>query len=103
MPVFHSQIEEAEQEVESLKHSYLRRFGWDNTSNTPGSFWLWRRDFAKEDAERHTNWAKRPPGPYGKSSEPRPYGVITASIDLAVSMTVRCLDEQEEMAEENAE
>lgn len=98
MPVFHNQIEEAEQRVQDLQTHYLRRFGWEHTCNTPGSFWLWRRDFAVEDAATHARWKERGPGPMGWPSEPHPYGVITAPTDLAVSITVRSLDEQLELA-----
>lgn len=94
MPTFHWQIAAAESEVEALKRYYLQRFGWESTCNTPGSYWLWRRDFAKEDAERHARWVERGAGPLGMPSEPQPYGVVTASTDLAVSMTERSLDEQ---------
>lgn len=86
------QISEAEQEIESLKRDYLKRYGWEMTCNTPGSYWLWRRDFSKEDAQRHAMWKQRGPGPLGWPSEPQPYGVITADTNLAVSMTERCLD-----------
>jgi hypothetical protein len=92
MIVFHSDIEQAKQKIEELKESYLLRWGWISTCNTPGSCWLWRRDFSNEDAERHSLWKSNGPGPLGWPSEPRPYGVITAPIDLAVSMTARGLD-----------
>ena len=78
--------------VESAESAYLRRFGWTLTCNTPGSFWLWRRDFAGEDAERHKRWKERGPGPYGWPSEPKAYGVIYAGRELAVSMTLSDLD-----------
>lgn len=103
MPVFHWQIGRAEDEVKAVQRAYLQRFGWNETCNTPGSYWLWRRDFSKEDAERHTRWKERGPGPMGWSSEPQPYGVITASLDLAISMTVRNLDEQVELSDDDEE
>lgn len=86
------QLEEAEREVEDHKRGYLRRFGWDHTCNTPGSYWLYRRDFAAEDAARHAQWKERGAGPLGMPSEPQPYGVITAGVDLAVSITKSALD-----------
>lgn len=95
---FHWQIGEAESKVEELKRNYLQRFGWESTCNTPGSYWLWRRDFTNEDVERHKRWKDRGAGPLGWPSEPRPYGVITASTDLAVSITVRSLDDQPELS-----
>lgn len=92
-PATHDDIQEAESRVEVAKVAYLKRFGWSNTCNMPGSYWLWRRDFLPEDTARHEAWRERGPGPMGWSSEPRPYGVITASTGLAVSMTRSSLDE----------
>lgn len=103
MTTFHHQIEEAIQQVEHLRNAYLMRWGWNHTSNTPGSYWLWRRDFTKEDAERHARWKAAGAGPMGWPSEPRGYGVITSSTELAVSITVRSLDEQAEVAQDEDE
>lgn len=86
-------IREAEARLDELKSAYLKRWGWKETCNTPGAFWMWQRDFAAEDAERREWWlnacASNPP--YGDPSEPRPYGVITASTDTAIAMTERGL------------
>jgi hypothetical protein len=87
-------ITNAESELEDAKRAYLRKFGWNLTCSTPGSYWVWRRDFAQEDAAAHARWKERGPGPLGWPSEPQPYGVITAPTDLAVSMTERALDEE---------
>lgn len=102
MTIYHRDILEAEHEVTNRQTAYLNLWGWKNTCNTPGSYWLWQRDFAKEDAEKHARWKARGPGPMGWPSEPSPYGVITASTELAVSMTVSSLDDQPEESE-NAE
>ena len=87
-------IQEAESDVEDFQKAHLRKFGWSLTCNTPGSYWVWRRDFGKEDEGRHKRWRGAGPGPLGWPSEPQPYGVITAPLDLAVSMTMRELDEE---------
>ncbi len=88
-------IDDAERALEEAQNNYLRRFGWTETSNTPGAYWLWRRDFADVDAGRIKWWettvARKPP--LGAPSKPEPYGVITAPRDLAVSMTRRALDD----------
>lgn len=102
MPVFHWQIERAEDEVKATQRAYLQRFGWEETCNTPGAYWLWRRDFTDVDTER-LKFDARPPGPLGRPSPTIPYGIVTASTDLAISMTVRCLDDQAELTEEDAE
>lgn len=87
-------LEEAKREVEECERAYLKRFGWEITCNTPGSYWLWRRDFAAEDVATHARWKAQGPGPLGWPSEPQPYGVITAPTDLAISITERALDEE---------
>lgn len=91
----HFEIEDAERHLEELRGAYLRRWGWQYSCNIPGSYWLWRRDFADEDARRMAWWSEHP-----TTSKPTPYGVITAPTDLAVSITIRCLDEQPELAAE---
>lgn len=94
-------IEATEQEVENLRVAYLHRFGWQQTCNTPGSFWLWRRDFADVDAKRLEWWSKAK-GPHGKPSKPLPFGVIWADLTLAVAMTLRELDPRTEDRDEVA-
>lgn len=86
-------IMEAFEEAKNLQHHYLEMHGWEYTCNTPGSYWLWRRDFTKEDTIRHARWKERGPGPLGWPSEPQPFGVITADTDLAVSITENVLDD----------
>lgn len=86
------QIEDATSELGALKHAYLRRHGWSLTCNTPGSYWLWTRDFASEDAARLAAWEAAGPGPLGWPSKPQPYGRITAGLDMAVNMTRQVLD-----------
>lgn len=92
-------IEAAEDLLRDRREAYLRRWGWRQTSNTPGAFWMWQRDFAPEDANRLKWWeeacARNPP--LGNPSKPHPMGVITASLEIAVSMTVRSLDTQPEL------
>jgi hypothetical protein len=94
-PTYHRDIVEAEQRLEAVQDQYLRRWGWSLTCNTPSSHWLWRRDFAAEDTWRAQHEAARP--------NPRPivpYGVMMVPKDLALSITVRSLDEQPEMEDE---
>jgi hypothetical protein len=89
---YHHHIEDAERELRDVKERYLRRWGWTSTCATPGSYWLWRRDFAEHDAKMEAIHRERKlPSPWA------PYGVVTVPLDLAVSMTVRCLDEQPEL------
>jgi hypothetical protein len=94
---FYFQIEDAKSALEDMKKAYLRRFGWTCTSSMPGSYWLWRRDFADVDAQRMASHEK-----HKFPSKPQPYGVITADTELAIAMTRATLDEQntpEEIAE----
>lgn len=102
MTTYFHEIGAAEDDVQELKKAYLRRFGWQYTSSTPGCYWLWRRDFKKEDARALRRWKNSKPGPYGKSSKPAPYGVITADTDLATLMTAHCLDMQREIRADDA-
>lgn len=90
-------ITTAEDDLRSAKARYLRRFGWEETCMTPGSYWLWRRDFADVDAQRLAWWegCRAIGGTGGGPSKPTPYGVVTADLDLAVSMTRKALDEDD--------
>lgn len=97
MTIYYHQIEDAQVFIDKMQGDYLRRFNWVHSSNTPGSYWMWRRDFGAEDTDRHARWKAAGPGPMGWPHEPRPYGIITAPTELAVAMTVRFLDEQPEL------
>lgn len=85
----------AQEDLRRLKEAYLRQHGWTTTCMTPGSFWLWRRDFKIEDERAVARWhdsiekarADGRPMP----SVPIPYGLIMAPLDLAVSMTEKVL------------
>lgn len=109
MTTYYHQVEDAVSALRAIKEDYLRRFGWVSTCNTPGAYWLWRRDFADEDARQLEWWVqhttpeqrKKDFGP-GMPSKPTPYGIVTADLDLAVSMTVKCLDEQPELGDDDA-
>jgi len=93
-------IDDAEATLKDLKEAYLRRFGWQITCNLPGAYWMWSRDFATEDAASHDCWRTAGPGPLGWPSEPKPYGRVTAGLDMAVDMTRATLDHDErEMVE----
>lgn len=83
-------IEEAESELNSLRTSYLRAHGWKETSSTPGCYWLWRRDFEDVDRERHARWEEQ--NKARGVQPPVPFGLVTASTDLAVKMTAAELD-----------
>lgn len=89
-------IAEAEDALEEAKESYVRRFGWTNSSNNPGSLWLWHRDFSDIDAARMEWWrsacASNPP--LGNPSRPIPYGKMTVPLDIAVHITIAELDQE---------
>lgn len=95
--ITNDQIQEAAAKLDQLKNAYLLAHGWRNTCNTPGSFWLYIRDFADVDKKRkqwHSAAMKRArkQGRIGPSP-PAPYGIITAPLDLAVSMTASELEQ----------
>lgn len=101
----YGEIEQLELDLQGARSSYLRRHGWVQTCNTPGSYWLWRRDFAAEDQQNQTNWKAickqvADAGRVGMPSPPSPMGVITADTILAVSMTRKRLDTFDEEGDE---
>ena len=96
---FYHEVEDLEFELQEKKRAYLRRFGWSMTCHTPGSYWMWRRDWAVEDAAAHARWVERGAGPLGMPSEPKPYGIVCVPEDIAVATTVRCLDNRHELDE----
>lgn len=98
-----AKIEDTAQALNDAKEAYLRRFGWKCTSNIPGSYWLWVRDFSDEDAASHARWKERGPGPMGWPSEPKPYGQITATLDMAINMTRSVLDTHDRDSEGDEE
>ena len=89
-------LSEAEARLENLQQIFLRSHGWEYTCNTPGSFCLWRRDFADLDAERQAWDVAHRAGEPGRPSASKPYGVITAPTGLALSITQAVLVREEE-------
>lgn len=88
------EIDEADAAARDVRERYLQRWGWKVTSSTPGCYWLWRRDFADHDAKMEAIHRERElPSPW------TPYGVVTATLEMAVKMTLACLDEQPELGD----
>jgi hypothetical protein len=81
--------------LESVQHRFLKAYGWEYTCNTPGAIWLWRRDFADIDAGRWAWDEAHRAGEAGRPSLSRPYGVITAPVDIAITMTLAVLVDTE--------
>lgn len=87
-------VEDAEANLTEAKSRYLRRWGWKPTCNTPGAYWLWERDFKDEDAQMAAIHEKRKlPSPHV------PYGVMKVPTDMAISMTLKVLDERPELGD----
>ena len=100
---FAHEIENQAAILQGLRENYLKRWGWQITCNTPGSYWLWWRDWKVEDEERTKGWERRQKQkktPNG-TRPPKPYGIVCVGMDLAVSMTISVLDEQLELGEED--
>lgn len=91
---FYHEIATAERALERVQHAYLRRWGWKLTCETPGAFWLWQRDMSDWDAKFDAWHAEHPDRPRRP-----PSGIMTVPLDLAIRMTVACLDEQEELGD----
>lgn len=81
-------ITEAQTALDAAKEAYLKAHDWTLTCNTPGSYWLWSRNFAAEDLDRAGRWS---PDPLGRPARPLPWGRITAETEMAVAMTVMVL------------
>ena len=94
--IYYRQVEDLETDLRETKNAYLERWGWKRTCNVPGSYWLWQRDFADVDSVRQQQHEK-----HQFPTPPKPYGVMTVSADLAISMTLRVLDDQPEANEES--
>lgn len=81
-----------ENKLKESQRNYLRLHGWQRTCNTPGSFWMWKRDFSDIDEKRS---AYHP----ATASPFQPYGLIMADTETAVMMTMRALDIDESGAD----
>lgn len=76
-----AKLVELEHELEAAQRDYLKHMGWKQTSHTPGSFWLWVRDFADYD-RRFDDWHAKHP-----DRDRVPYGTFTGQTDLALKMS----------------
>lgn len=86
-----------ENQLLSARQSFLTAHGWSSTCQTPGSFWLWKRDFTAEDAARQERYAAN-----GFAEKFYPYGVITTGMETAIQMTVRELVPEPKEDDEDA-
>ena len=93
----YAEIEDAHDRVSTTETSYLRRWGWTETCDFPGSYWMWSRDFSDVDAQRN-KWADDHNRP-----RPRQYGVIYVPKSMAIAITVSVLDERPELSDEDCE
>lgn len=110
-PRYAGDLDEAERQLEQYQFEYLTRWGWKQTCQTPGSYWMWRRDFTPDDEAAMVRWGERNAQreieikEFGKPhtpNSPKPpagYGVVCVPKDMAISMTIRALDEQPERSE----
>ena len=101
MMASYEEIEAAQERVEALKSEYLKRHGWSLTCHSPGSYWVWQRDFSDVDARSREWWERtkvrvesavpprRPP------SEPKTFGVRHLPTDMAIGATRQLLDQDE--------
>ena len=83
----YAEIRECETNLEVAKGGYLRAHGWSQTSTTPGSYWMWRRDFGDVNARRlaeHEAFCKRIKQQREHHSYPQE---MLADTDTAIRMT----------------
>lgn len=91
----HAELRDARYRLERAEADYLRRWGWKQTCEVPGSYWMWRRDFADYDA-RFDAWNKA-----HSDKAHKPTGVLTLPQNMALSMTERVLDERPEEGDDD--
>jgi len=92
----YADIEDADGRLRFAQEQYVKRHGWKVTCNTPGSYWMWQRDFTAEHAAALARWKERGPGPMGMPIKPQSYGHLTVTLEMAVSMTRAVLDRDED-------
>jgi hypothetical protein len=76
-----ARIADLEHQLEAAQRDYLKHMGWTSTSHTPGSYWLWVRDFA-DYGRRFDEWHAKNP-----DRKREPYGTFTAQTELALRMS----------------
>lgn len=81
------------------QRAYLEAWGWRRTCNTPGSYWLWVRDFSDVDAQRRKRHAafladRADRGLTEKTHPyPKPMGQLsTGDVETAIVWTRNVLD-----------
>ena len=50
-------IDDAREQLRFAEEAWLRKQGWEHTSSTPGSYWLWDRDIGGRRVLVDTNMA----------------------------------------------
>ena len=90
-------LDKLELDLKKERDNYLKSYGWDWTCATPGSLWLWRRDFITEDHEiirRHNKLVAevRLAGREYKGSRPLTHGIVLCDTDTAMTITERYLE-----------
>ncbi len=90
-------MERLDKEFKAAQAEYLRQYGWEHTSATPGSIWLWRRDFIREDDMIVRNHNKlvatvRMQGREYKGSNAMTHGVVLSDMETALMITYRYLE-----------
>lgn len=99
----YTDIQVCEHNLSSTKDAYLRAHGWKPTSNTPGCYWLWRRDFSDVNARRlseHEAFCTRIKQTRVHHSYP---GEMLVDTERAISMTWAEIDPQRHVIEEECD
>lgn len=85
-------IESAERALNSARSAFLHDMGWGRTCNTPGSYWLWQRDFADVDARWREIEANREREGKPFPTPHRPIGTVIVDEEHAIIMSRASLD-----------
>lgn len=93
MQTLSDDIDTAERALIARRHGFLEAMGWKLTCNTPGSYWLWRRDFADVDARWKAIEIAKVARDGKAFPSPHPViGVIVCNEDSAITMSRAILD-----------
>ena len=84
-------------ELDKAKSEVLKEYGWEHTCSTPGSIWLWRRDFIREDdrlikAHNILVAKVKEDGREYRGSRPQTHGIVLCDRETAIMITERYLE-----------
>lgn len=99
----YANIASLKEDVQEAESDYLRAHGWQQTSLTPGSYWMWRRSFEDVNARRlaeHKAFCDR----IGQDRTHHPYpSEMLVDTDTAIRMTWAEIDPRRRELEDESD